>query len=127
MALTYACRVRRGTQIGYAPHRATPASTTPVITNGGRAARSRESACHKAAAPATNINGVSHVAASAVRSDTPLIHAFVTAPINDKNTAKIGMRTSPSDVASSIFLTRTTPGSFIPLVADVRLSLETGF
>jgi hypothetical protein len=48
-----------------------------------------------------------------VRCDTPLIHAFVTAPINDRNTAKIGMRTSLSDAASSIFFTRNAPESQI--------------
>jgi hypothetical protein len=78
----------------------------PNTTNGGRAARSSESACHNAAALIANIIGVTPAAERAMFRVRPVIHEFASTPVRDRNRAKIGMRTRPSDAASSEFFTR---------------------
>jgi hypothetical protein len=47
-----------------------------------------------------------------------LIHLFAIAPVKEKNSAKMGVRNSPSDIASSEFLTRNASGSFKLLSAN---------
>src|SRR6266446_8005347 len=79
---------RRADQIGCVPHKAIPAIRTPNITNVGRAERSRESACHSAAAPIINMNEASQAAASAAFRDSLVIHAFAKAPIRGENQRK---------------------------------------
>jgi len=55
----------------------------PNTTNGGRAARSSESACHNAAALIANIIGVTPAAERAMFRVRPVIHEFASAPVRD--------------------------------------------
>src|SRR5215472_14657137 len=94
------------------------ASTTPTMTNGGRAERWSKFAYHNAAAPIANVGRAKQAAANTKRLDRSTIHAFAEALMRDRNNATTGMRTRASDAASSVFFTRNAPGSFIPLAAN---------
>src|SRR5215472_17153846 len=92
-----------------------PAVRTPANTNGGRAARSSESAYQRANAPATKIKGVNHAAKTAKLRDRAIIHAFKRHPMKDSTNAAIGPRVSTSDAASNEFVTTNAPASLRPL------------
>ena len=113
------CRSRRllarDDQIGWAAHSATPAVRTPVITNGGRAARSKEFACQRAAAPATKEKGVNHAAKTVSLRGHFVIQAFKTPPMKASARAATGIRTNISDAASKEFRTTNAPASPMPL------------
>src|ERR1051325_9373559 len=94
---------------------ATPAVTTPTNTNGGRAARSNESAYQRANVPPTNITGVDHAAKTANLRDRATIHMLNRHPMKDITNAAIGPRVSISEAASNEFLTTNAPASLIPL------------
>src|SRR6266403_1374521 len=112
-------------QIGYAAQRATPVSRTPDSTKGGRAARSIALACHSAAAPIANISGARNLAASTeARRDSRLIHPGMVPPANAKQMANRGIRTSISDDASRIFLTRKSARSIMPLAANASRNCQ---
>ena len=112
-------------QIGYAEHRAIPASRTPNSTKGGRAARSIALACHSAAAPSANTNGARNLAAStSARRDSRLIHAWMMAPAKAKQMAMRSIRTSISDDASRIFFTRKPARSIMPLAAKASRNCQ---
>src|ERR1035438_7050970 len=97
--------------MGWAPQSAIPAVRTPAITNGGRAARSKESPYQGAAAPATKKNGVNHAAKTASLRGRFIIQAFEAPPIEASTRAAIGIRISISDAASNEFLTTKAPAS----------------
>jgi hypothetical protein len=101
--------------MGWAPQSTIPAVRTPAITNGGRAARSKESAYQRAAAPATKKNGANHAAKTANLRGRFIIQAFETLPLKASTRAAIGIRTKISDAASNEFLTTNAPASPIPL------------
>jgi hypothetical protein len=101
--------------MGWVPQSAIPAIRTPAITNGGRAERSKESAYHRATAPATKKNGVNHAAKTASLRGRFIIQAFETPPLKASTKAAIGIRTSISDAASNEFLTTNAPASPMPL------------
>ena len=109
---------RRADQMGCPKEKAIVASRTPVITNGDRAARSSEFAYDRAATPVASISGVMLAAANTVVRERLLIHALARAPAKDMKIAEAGMRTSPSDAASSEFFTAKAPGSLMPLAAN---------
>lgn len=91
---------------------------TPATTSGGRAERSREFANSSAAAPVTKKSGARQAAASDALRDHRVIQALAEAPKSDENSAKTGMRTRPSEAASSEFLSRNAAASLMPLAAN---------
>ncbi len=103
--------------MGCALQSAIAAVRTPAITNGGRAARSSESAYQRLAAPTINIKGVNHAARRVRLRGHAVIQAFERLPLKDSTNAAIGMRISISDAASNEFLTTNAPGSLMPLAA----------
>ena len=85
------------------------------MIKGGRAARSRESAYQRLAAPAAKTKGVMQAAMMAMNRGHAVIHALARPPPKASSKAAIGSRTRISLADSKEFLTTNAPGSVMPL------------
>src|ERR1039457_2513330 len=99
----------------WTPLSETAANKSPVMMNGGRAARSRESAYQRNSATAANTIGIRQAATRTVWLARRLIHRFASPPPSDRINASTGRRTRASEAASNPFLITKAPGSLIPL------------